>query len=51
MSDDRTITDVDLSPEEAAVVGVMRRSERAEKALFNYAINFGAEPTPDPSDL
>jgi hypothetical protein len=31
---------VDLSPKESAVVGVMRRSEMAKEAIFNYAMNF-----------
>jgi hypothetical protein len=39
MSDDRTINS-DLTPQEAAVVGVMRKSEMAKKAIFNYAVNF-----------
>lgn len=30
----------DLTPEEAAVVGVMRRSEMAREAIYKYAMNF-----------
>lgn len=33
--------DVELSPEEAAVIGAMRENERARDAIFNYAISFG----------
>jgi len=39
MSDDRTIQS-DLTPQEAAVVGVMRKSEMARKAIYKYAMNF-----------
>lgn len=33
--------DVELSPEEAAVIGAMRENERARDAILNYAISFG----------
>lgn len=36
-------TEDDLTAREAAVVGMMRRGEKAEQAIFNYAMNFGAE--------
>jgi len=36
----RTIHE-DLTPREAAVVGVMRRDDMAKRAIFNYAVRFG----------
>lgn len=38
MSDAEKTTE--LTAEESAVVGVMRRSEMAKEAIFNYAMNF-----------
>lgn len=39
--------ETELSVEEAAVVGVMRRGEMEQRAIFNYAMTF-SEPTSDP---
>lgn len=38
MSDGRI--ESELSADEAAVVGVMRKSEMARKAIYKYAMNF-----------
>lgn len=35
---------IQLSVEEKAVVGVMRRSEMAKKAIYNYAMKFTSSP-------
>jgi hypothetical protein len=40
MATDARTKQYELTPVEAAVVGYMRRNERAKKAIFNYARKF-----------